>query len=182
VADDFQLEAHTGTALVGLLDEVTELYLNAYHDRPQGPGTIWNRDVFRNRTIGQSASPGFTLITACDSADRLVGFAFGFSFRAERWWRDSPPPPPELSGKTKFAVIELVVREAERGRGLSRLLLDQLTRERTEDYATLWSNPTSDARKIYDHWGWTQAASTEPANDGRVFHILIHPLPLFNEP
>ena len=62
-------------------------------------------------------------------------------------------PTAQLMEAEKFAVSELVVAPAIRGRRLSSRLMAELLRYRPEPYAILLSRPGSVARTIYHHWG-----------------------------
>jgi GNAT superfamily N-acetyltransferase len=176
MADDYHLNRLGGNELDTVFDEIAALYVVAY-DEPQVPGTVGHIDEFTQRTRDQATRPGFTLITARDSAGTLAGFSFGYRFEPGQWWRDSPQPPTDILEQVKFAIIELVVREDARGQGLSRRLIQAVTEGRPEPFATLWSDPKDLARSIYDHWGWTQVSLTD-TTDAHPWHVLIHLLPL----
>jgi hypothetical protein len=92
-----------------------------------------------------------------------VGFAYGYTMPAGRWWDGTDrPAPQELEAADKLAVIEWAVLPARRGAGIGRRLLDALLAGRREPWATLTVNPAADARAVYERWGWQQVASTRP--------------------
>src|SRR5262249_15023851 len=118
---------------------------------------------------------GFVMVVADDPDGRLAGFAFGFTFERGLWWKDATPEPPGLLGLALFAVMELAVRPAFRGRGIATALMTQLLSDRSERYATFATSPVAVARQIYAGWGW-QRAGTVTAPDGSPADILIRPL------
>ncbi|MCW2901831.1 MAG: GCN5-related N-acetyltransferase [Streptosporangiaceae bacterium] len=67
----------------------------------------------------------------------LIGFSFGFTISAGRWWAAATPPPAGVRAAEKLAVIELVVSRPHRGRGVGRALIDRLPAGRAETYGTL---------------------------------------------
>ncbi|WP_428963051.1 GNAT family N-acetyltransferase [Micromonospora fluostatini] len=171
------LRRHEGYDAGSTITAIADLYEMVYAEPPYDGGPLFTRQRFLQRTNRQVQSPGFSLITA--DADRvLVGFAFGLPFREGSWWAgtSTPQPPAELVASAKFAVIELVVHPARRGRGLGRALLAALLDRRPEHYAILLAEPTAPARQIYGRWGWQQVADVQPAPDAPRLHALMRPL------
>ena len=98
--------------------------------------------------------------TLARSGDLLVGFAYGFTLApTTTWWSGLTPPPSravtiERPGRT-FILFDFAVRSPFRGNGVGRRLHDLLLGSRTEQRATLATQPTAvDTKKIYEHWGW----------------------------
>ncbi|MDG4833975.1 GNAT family N-acetyltransferase [Solwaraspora sp. WMMD1047] len=174
---DIDLSHHDGAGLEAMLGEVADLYEVVYAEPPYNGGPLFSRGRFLERTNVQKAAPGFALVTS-RAAGRLVGFSFGFTFAAGRWWggTTSPEPAAEVLTSPKFAVIELVVAKTWRGQGLGRTLINALMSKRFEPYATLLSEPDAPARRIYDHWGWRHVADVQPAVDAPYMHALVLPL------
>ena len=153
------------------------LFADAYAEPPYHKGPA-EAERFLVRLSEQAALPGFTFIASdVDTAlagHGLAGFAFGRHFGPGQWWYGAElMPPAELIEAEKFAVSELLVAPAFRGRRLSSRLLAELLRFRTEPYAILLSRPGSVARTIYHHWGWrpvgtARAAARWPASDALV--------------
>jgi GNAT superfamily N-acetyltransferase len=176
-ADGVVLTRHGGADVDAMLAEIAVLYEVVYSEPPYNGGPLFSRDRFLDRTHRQKTAPGFELITA-RAGGELVGFSFGFTFDAGRWWggRTEPPPSPEVMAPPKFAVIELVVAKQWRGQGISSSLMRELLAERSEPLATLLSEPDAHARRIYEHWGWQHAVNVQPADDGPWMHALVLPL------
>lgn len=171
------LTRHGGTDVDEMLDEIAALYEVVYSEPPYNGGPLFSRERFLDRTHSQKTAPGFELITARVGGE-LMGFSFGFTFDAGRWWggRTEPPTSAEVMALPKFAVIELVVAKKWRGQGISSALMRTLLAERSEPLATLLSEPDAQARRIYEHWGWKHAANVQPADDGPWMHALVLPL------
>lgn len=146
-----------------MLDEIADLYVPAYAEPPYTPHPMFSRESFIERTTRQAADPGFILVTARTPTAVLAGFSFGLPFEAGKWWRDvsGSVPPPDIAAAPKFAVIELVVAQAHRGRHLAHRLINALLEERPEQYAMLLAEPGTPAHQMYARWGWTAAAKVQ---------------------
>lgn len=79
---------------------------------------------------------------SAEDGQNLVGYTYGFTMEAGRWWRGALTlPPDEVLKETKLAVIELMVRDDHRGSGMGTHLLAKLLSDRDERYATLTARP-----------------------------------------
>lgn len=171
---DVDIHLGDGADLLAMLDEVIDLYLALRADRPESP--LFSRETFRARTTSQAQREGFatTWATSADSNVRLVGFAFGLTFPAGRWWSGNPTlPPPEILDQPKFAVIELDVDAVWQGRGIGRRLLDELLASRSEPYAILTAIPNAPARQMYERWGWVQVGTAQHTPDSPAMDQLV---------
>jgi GNAT superfamily N-acetyltransferase len=149
------------SAALASLDLLEQVYLDAYAEPPYSYGAK-HADAFRTQFEQQTTVPGFALVAAYDS-DRLIGFAHGIPFPAGRWFRNATTdPPPDLLPRTKFAVIQFVVRRENQGHGAGRLLMTALLAQRTEELAILTSYRDVKARRIYEHWGWRKVGISHP--------------------
>ena len=119
-----------------MLEELADAYEAARRDDPEHGDPLFSRHSFLARTEGQARRDGFELVTM-RAGDRLAGFGFGFPFGVGRWWADADQPPEQILAASEFAVIELDVLPAYRGRGWAKALLRMLLGERREAYATL---------------------------------------------
>ena len=130
-------------------------------------------DEFLGRLAEDSKRPGFRLVAASDGG-RLLGFAYGYTMPAGKWWSGTDRPAPDkVKAADKLAVIEWAVLTEQRGAGIGRRLLDELLADRRERYATLAVNPAADARAIYERWGWRQVASTRPGKMPAMAVMLL---------
>jgi GNAT superfamily N-acetyltransferase len=166
-----------GDAAEGMVDELGDLYEDAYAEPPYDGGALFSRARFLERTRRQCLNLGFSIVTRREDTV-LTGFAFGFPFEAGRWWAGvtQPTPPRELVDQPTFAVIELVVGRPWRSRGIARRLLETLLARRPEPYAVLLAEPAAPARRMYDRWGWEHVADVRPAADAPALHALVRPL------
>ena len=153
--------------VVARSSEFGALYAGVYAESPYNEPEE-QADEFVSHLVDHSALPGFALVVAERRADtnHLVGFAYGFTFSADRWWRGAGGEPELTRGSAKFAVMELVVAAQWRGKGMGRALMSSLLSGRIEPFATLCANPAAPARNIYRSWGWEQVAVSYPPNMG----------------
>ncbi|MFF5245825.1 GNAT family N-acetyltransferase [Streptosporangium sp. NPDC000095] len=171
---DIEYQCLTGdAAAVVLTDEYVRLYLENYAEPPYLSGPLYSRERFLERTAQQVKSDGFTLVSARSGA-QLVGFSFGFTFPAGRWWGgEAKRPLPEVVAAPTFAVIELDVHRDYRRRGIGRLLLEMLLAHQDARYATLLSDPDAAAHAMYQRWGWKLIGTVRSAPDARANDALL---------
>ncbi|WKU05626.1 GNAT family N-acetyltransferase [Micromonospora sp. HUAS LYJ1] len=166
----------TATSAVRFFTALVDLYATVYAEPPyqEGPQEVAR---FRESLPDEATRPGFSMIAAEDDG-LLVGAAYGWTMPAGTWWsRSDQDPPPEIRDVDKFAVLEWMVHPDRRKSGIGTELMHRLLSQRTERYATLAANPTSNARRIYQRTGWRQVAtSTLPW--GPPMDLLIRPLPI----
>jgi len=107
-----------------------------------------------------SARSGFRLARAYD-ADKLVGFAYGYTGEHGQWWTDNAlkvlaPEVAEawLGGHCEVVSIGVLdtARRAGVGRGLMHVLLEGLPHERLLLMTS--SDPSDPARRLYASEGW----------------------------
>jgi GNAT superfamily N-acetyltransferase len=173
MADNYILAESSGSSIDDELPDMTIVYQEVYSEPPYNSGPLFDVDSFVVRTRRQAGRDGFSLVTARQTDDYLVGFAFGFVFEQGRWWSGEPTPPPaEILTSRKFAVIELAVRQPFRGRGIGRALMDALLAGRSETYAVLTAFPDAPAREAYRRWGWTQTGTAHHTPESPILDAL----------
>ncbi|MGW0810705.1 N-acetyltransferase family protein [Nonomuraea sp. NPDC002799] len=154
-----------------------DIYLNIRSEPPYNAGQLYSRERFIERTRAQTDLPGFELVAA-EIDGEPVGFAFGFTMAAGRWWGgDATPPPAAVLDAPKLAVVELDLLAAHRGQGLGKRLLAALLDGRTELCATLLSRPDTLAHAMYQRWGWTIVGTVRPAPEAVVTDAMMIRLP-----
>jgi ribosomal protein S18 acetylase RimI-like enzyme len=160
------------------MPELTSIYREVYAEPPYSSGALWNVESFQDRTVRQAGRDGFAMVTARLPSGELIGYSFGLTFPAGRWWSgDATAPPPAILNADKFAVIELLVRERFRERGTGRRLLDELLSGRGEAYAVLTAMPDAPARELYRRWGWIPVGTAHHTPESPVLDSLVLPLP-----
>jgi ribosomal protein S18 acetylase RimI-like enzyme len=166
----------SGEKTIVVLNDLADVYVQAYANDPDAGHSIYTRDAFLERTTQQAKLPGFTLIAGYADS-QLAGFSFGLPFAAGRWWHGvENEPPGELKDVDKFAVIELVVLPSFQGRGLASRLMGTLLEDRPEQFATLLADKQGRARSMYDRWGWRTVQSLQPAPDVQELDVLVKAL------
>ncbi|WP_308250648.1 GNAT family N-acetyltransferase [Nonomuraea rhizosphaerae] len=164
----------TGKKAEAVLDEpYVSIYLAIRAEPPYDSGPNYSPERFRERTGRQVVLPGFELVSA-DLDGVPVGFAFGFTMAAGRWWGgETTPPPQEALDAPKLAVVELDLLPEHRGHGIGRQLLAQLLDGCHEPAATLLSRPDTAAHAMYLRWGWKIAGTVRPAPDAVVADAMV---------
>lgn len=182
-AHDLTLTHHTSVEAVKLMDELCDVYADAYGAVP-GEDTREKSSAFRERATAALQGVNYSLVTA-HVDDQLVGFAFGYSLRPERGWWDGlqPQPPPgftEETGSRTVVLSEIEVRRAWQGKGIGRAVHDAFLSHRSEERATLASNPkATDTHALYTRWGWQKMGIVpdQPGAYYREYACFVLPLP-----
>jgi ribosomal protein S18 acetylase RimI-like enzyme len=146
----------------------------------------WDNDwEMQNFTLGwpnRHTAPDFRLVTAHYAGD-LVGFAFGHALSGQtRWWDGRLEQFPddvitERPGRT-FAIIELIVQEKMRRKGIARSLHAHLTAELSHERITLLVRTNNRvAREAYIKWGYHVVGKIQPfPPDGPIFDAMLKAL------
>jgi GNAT superfamily N-acetyltransferase len=164
----------TAVDITEKLNEFVDLYQQVYAEPPYEE-TPDDAIAFSHRLTSEAHRPGFALVAAVEN-DTIIGFAHGYTFEPEQWWKAADTTPDEVHGLSKFAVMELVVRKDHRGQGVASELMRALLTDRAEPYATLCTNPAAPARAIYRAWGWRQVARTPQRPTFPGMDVLVLPL------
>jgi GNAT superfamily N-acetyltransferase len=181
---DLALTPRTAADAAQLMDELCEVYADAYGAVP-GEDTREKSLAFRGRATSALEARSYSLVTG-EVAGQLVGFAFGYSLRPERgWWDGLSPEPPEgfteETGSRTVVLAEIEVRRAWQGQGIGRAVHDAFLSGRSEERATLASNPkATDTHALYERWGW-QKMGTVPGKPDSYYPEYVRfvlPLPL----
>jgi ribosomal protein S18 acetylase RimI-like enzyme len=141
---------------IGLEDagELETIYAAAFESASEA--AAWRADTLPKH----AAREGFRLVGATD-ADRLVGFAYGYTGAAGQWWTDqvaarvSPAIKAEWVGG-HFEFVELAVLPSHRGRGIGAALHDELLAGLPHRVALLTAtlDENDPARRLYRRKGW----------------------------
>jgi ribosomal protein S18 acetylase RimI-like enzyme len=158
MASDVRVQLGSAAAAEALFEPICTLYDRVF-SQPPFRWTDEESEHHRELLTKLKDDASFGIVTA-EAGEQLVGFGYGFQLRPDTgWWQDFVEPLPagvadEWPGRT-FALIDLAVDEARRGKGLGRQLTDTLLAGRREERATLSVQPTaSDAQAFYVHLGW----------------------------
>src|SRR5687768_15632607 len=90
-------------ALDNVLD-LSALYAAVFSEPPYNEGPEMPAK-FVEWITGESGFPGFDLVAAF-AADKLVGFAYGYTMPPGEWWhRTGTPAPAGVKESAKFAVM-----------------------------------------------------------------------------
>lgn len=141
--------------------------------------------MVRDRATGALQAVNYSLVTA-RVGDQFVGFAFGYSLRLERgWWDGLQPAPPEgftvETGSRTVVLAEIEVRRAWQGKGIGRMVYDAFLSQRSEERATLASNPqATDTHALYKRWDWHKMGTVlgKPGAYYAEYVRFVLPLPL----
>jgi len=164
---DYVLEHNGAETASGLLDELSDVYADAYGVQPGE-----KVDAFRGRAWQAFQTPGFDLVTARADGE-LSAFVFGYSLPVTNtWWRGVEPAQDEdfyrETGSRTVVLSEIEVRRALQRQGLGRRLHEEFLAARTEERATLATGADVPSRHVYPRWGWTEVG-TVPGQPGSYF-------------
>ncbi|MGI9001070.1 MAG: GNAT family N-acetyltransferase [Pseudonocardia sp.] len=187
--DAVTLTHHNSSDAALLMDELCDAYADAYGTVP-GEDADEKSSAFRERATAPLRAVDYALVTARVDG-RLVGFAFGYNVRPERgWWDGLSPEPPagftEETGHRTVLLAEIEVRRAWQGKGVGRAVHDAFLSQRSEERATLASNPeATDTHALYERWGWQKMGVVPGKPDSYypeyVRFVLPLPLPVVEQ-
>lgn len=178
--DSVQLAVHGPEEAAGQLDVVRELYVDVFFPPPHNKGPLElgrMTDAWPKRL----SAPGFRLVVA-EHGQTSIGCVYGHQLSATTaWWSGAIDPMPpdviaERPGRT-IAVIDMLVREPWRRRGVAEAMHERLLAERTEERVTLLVKPDNEpARRAYEKWGYAHVGRIQPYPDGPTFDSMVKPL------
>ncbi|MFE7593379.1 GNAT family N-acetyltransferase [Kitasatospora sp. NPDC057512] len=107
-----------------------------------------------------------------------VGYAYGFArTEAYRWGGLITPAPASLLEETDtrtFALCEVMVRAAWRGKGVARTLHEELLSQRTEERSHLLVEEDHPRVKaLYERWGYSRMGTMQPYPDGPRYDSML---------
>jgi GNAT superfamily N-acetyltransferase len=157
VTTQVQVRSWTPAELADRGDEVLDVYAEAMDvPRPQA-------GMRKSILATHSGRIGLRAVAAVDSAERLVGIAYGHLGEPGQWWHDQVMTALEVHRGVRaaatwegaFEVCELHVRPALHGTGLGRTLLGRLL-EGPPASTALLTTPDLEtrARGFYRAGGW----------------------------
>lgn len=175
--------------LAGRLAEALQIYATAMG---YPPGTARQR---RTLWLDHLRRPGWRAVGWLDSADTLVGIAYGYVGGAGQWWFDEvrrglrdAGPEAQLWLLDYFELTELHVRPDAQGHGLGEALLRALL-EGTDRSRVLLSTPEygeqppGRAWRLYRRLGFRDVLRDHRfTGDFRPFAVLGRELPLDPSP
>lgn len=168
-----------GTALPEI-DAIATIYASAYAEPPyhEGPDDVAQ---FRAGWPRRVAQPSFRLVVARLRSEP-VGFSFGHQLSADtRWWDGmldevDADVVTERPGRT-FAIIELAVQRAMRGKGIAHELHTHLLAGLAEERATLLVRPDArPAHSAYLSWAYGAVGRLQPFPQGPIYEAMIREL------
>lgn len=154
---------------------LVDLYLELYATGRDSE--FFTRERFTER-LGDHAGPGWESVVGYDQKDPF-GYAYGCPLPQDTvWWEGAEPTPPAdvtaENGRRTFALLQLMVRTKWKGTGIARQLHDELLRQRPEERITLLvecDHPK--VRTLYEQWGYTSVAQSQPYPDGPLYDIML---------
>jgi ribosomal protein S18 acetylase RimI-like enzyme len=154
------------------IEQFKAIYAAVFSRPPYNKGPEM-ADKFVEWVRQESTEPGFDFVQAVEYGV-AIGFAYGYSRPAGRWWAgaDRPAPAQVQAGPT-FTVMDWAVLPDRRGKGVGRALMDELLAGRTEPYAVLTVNPDAAARRLCERLGWRHVAATQPGNSPGMDVMLL---------
>ncbi|WP_024806582.1 GNAT family N-acetyltransferase [Nocardia sp. BMG51109] len=170
------LRHYTAAQARDLRNEVKQIFRGAYIEAIESGEPFEAPEAFMTRFdayTDPSRASGFDLVMA-RIGDEPVGQAWGWPLGPDsRWWNGfqldegDPTTYTTETGTRTFAFSELMVRKEFTGRGIARVLHDELLDRRPEQRATLLVRPDNGrAYDTYLRWGWDRVGVLRPSWPG----------------
>lgn len=162
----------------GLLIEV---YAEVYADVLDDP--FFSLERFEQRLQSHASSGGWEAVIGYEG-EEPVGYAYGSPLSpSTRWWLKAEPPLNDdfvgETGDRTLALFEIMVRRPWRGKGVARLIHDELLRLRSEQRVTLLVEQDHPrVRALYERWGYQRVAEVKPFPDAPGYDLMYRPVRL----
>lgn len=139
-----------------ILDVYAEVYAKEITTNP-----FFSAERFEERLNGHSSAPGWACAIA-QVGDDIAGFTYG---RPER-------------GESTFGLCEIMLRAPWRGRGIARVMHDELMSQRQEERTSLLvRRERPRIRALYENWGYRQVGEKLPFPDAPLYDVMVLELP-----
>ncbi|WP_159029730.1 GNAT family N-acetyltransferase [Streptomyces marincola] len=138
---------------------IVEVYSEVYAD-DIARDPFFSLERFEERLAAHTAAPGWACVVAATETD-VAGFTYGFA----------------NGDGTTFKLCENMLRAPWRGRGISRVMHDALTRRREERVAQLLvRRERPRLRALYESWGYARTGEQVPFPDAPLYDVMTLPL------
>ncbi|WP_327728636.1 GNAT family N-acetyltransferase [Streptomyces sp. NBC_00487] len=145
----------------GRLDEVRGTLLDIYADvyaEDIAANPFFSMKRFEERLEAHVSAGGWGCVVA-EISGEVAGFTYGFTARDDA---------------TTFKLCENMLRETWRGRGISRVMHDELVSQRREERAELLvRRERPRLRAMYETWGYEQAGEKLPFPDAPLYDVMV---------
>ena len=181
---DLTLRHYDAETAQAIRDTVQLIHQEAYAAAIERGDPFESGDAPMRRFDAYTRRDGFDLVVAYLD-DEPVGQAWGWPLGPDTtWWNgltsEVEPGFTDEDGTRTFAFSEFMVRARWAGKGIGRVLHNELLSARTEKRATLLVRPeNTTAYRAYTRWGWRRAAELRPDWPGAPrMDVLILDLPI----
>ncbi|MCT9079175.1 hypothetical protein [Streptomyces fulvoviolaceus] len=165
----------------GLGAELADLYVDSLGTPPRRTYRAPDRHDFLNRLTGDIRRPGFAMVIA--ETDGLVGCAFGFPVRSDRfWWLGFEGALPRgieqlAESGSVFAITDLLVRPHPQDRDVARRLQERLlTDQQAWLGATLVNRADHPTLTALHSWGWLDVGEIWRPVSATLLEVLVLPV------
>ncbi|MEU5609806.1 GNAT family N-acetyltransferase [Streptomyces sparsogenes] len=147
---------YTSERLAEIRDTILDVYADVYAgDIASNP--FFSMERFKERLESHVAAGGWGCVIA-EVGHEVAGFTYGFTAQ---------------DGIT-FKLCENMLRQKWRGRGVSRLIHDELMSHRQEGRAQLLvRRERPRLRALYESWGYEHAGEKLPFPDSPLYDVMV---------
>lgn len=147
---------YTADQLEEIRKTILRIYAEVYaEDIATDP--FFSMDRFQERLTAHTSAGGWGCVIA-EVESAPAGFTYGFTARND---------------PTTFKLCENMLREEWRGRGVSKIMHDELMRHRQEERAELLvRRERPRLRAMYERWGYQQVGEKLPFPDAPLYDVM----------
>jgi GNAT superfamily N-acetyltransferase len=146
---------HTSERLAEIRGTILDVYAEVYAD-DIAANPFFSMERFEERLKGHASASGWACVIA-EVDGEVAGFTYGFTDRDE----------------LTFKLCENMLRQQWRGRGISRLMHDELMSHRKEERAQLLvRRERPRLRALYESWGYRHAGEKLPFPDAPLYDVM----------
>ncbi|MFF4268636.1 hypothetical protein [Streptomyces sp. NPDC001536] len=163
----------------GMSGELADLYVDSRARSPHEAYRPSGRQDFLHRLTAEIRRPGFAMVIA--ETDGLVGGAFGFPVRGDRFWWPGSVTGPSPRGSERLtepggvlAITDILVRPHPRDRHVARRLQERLLSDQHAALgATLVDRFDHRALAALRSWGWQDVGEIWRPVSATLLRMLV---------
>lgn len=159
-----------------LFEGAIAVYAEAFA-RPPYSDPDRGQEIRQRLREAHSKRPGFRMLVATASPERVVGMAYGYHGSRGQWWHDTvlkaldPIDAADWLGDA-YELVEIAVHPDAQGHGIGTALIAELLDGRPEATCVLSTRTDSEAHRLYRRLGFEELRSMTFTEGGYPFYVM----------